>query len=183
VKVDSDVFPTDSVDGDGFSNAWSQLTHLGPQTKNREMAQIGQHVTFGRGRLLHPMPGFPILYHFRVDFQLGSQSGPKRVCEGRVLVSRAEPQGLVAGPSEQRQVDSFLPRGCDIVAFDDGATSYCETGRGFHRPVAQCQGHHVTTHFGPWAPVEQSSFVDCPAGETVVGYQVVTRTRMFAKAS
>ena len=88
VKVDADIKP-DDMDGDGFANQWSQLTHLGPQTRNREMAQVGQHVTLGSGPLLHPMPGFPILWHFRVDFQLGSQSGPKRVCEGRVLVERA----------------------------------------------------------------------------------------------
>lgn len=91
VKVDADINPVDpdDIDGNGFANQWSQLTHLGPQTKNREMAQIGQHVTLGSGFLLHPMPGFPILWHFRVDFQLGKQNGPKRVCEGRVLVVRA----------------------------------------------------------------------------------------------
>jgi hypothetical protein len=93
VKVDADINPSDFDEdfdqGNGFSNQWSQLTHLGPQTRNREMAQIGQHVTLGRGNLLHPMPDFPILWHFRVDFQLGAQNGPKRVGEGRVLVERA----------------------------------------------------------------------------------------------
>ena len=91
VKVDADINPSDfdSDQGDGFANQWTQLTHLGPQARNREMAQIGQHVTLGRGPLLHPMPGFPILWHFRVDFQLGRQNAPKLVGEGRVLVSRA----------------------------------------------------------------------------------------------
>lgn len=93
VKVDADIDPSDfDADfdqGDGFANQWSELVHLGPQSKNREMAQIGQHVTLGAGRLLHPMPGFPIMWHFRCDFQLGRQNGPKLVGEGRVLVSRA----------------------------------------------------------------------------------------------
>jgi hypothetical protein len=91
VKVDADIDPSgdDDLDSDGFANSWSQLVHLGPQTGNREMAQIGQHVTLGRGPLLHPMPGRPIAYHFRCDFQLGKQNGSKLVGEGRVLVSRA----------------------------------------------------------------------------------------------
>jgi hypothetical protein len=88
VKVDADINPGEP-DGDGFANQWSQLTHLGAQKGNREMAQIGQHVTLGTGPLLHPMPGFPILWHFRVDFQLGRQNGPKLVGEGRVLVEQA----------------------------------------------------------------------------------------------
>ena len=86
VKVDINIQPGNP---DQLINNWAELVHHGPQTQNRELAQIGQHVTLGRGQLLHPMPGFPIEYHFRADFQLGSQTGPKRVCEGRVLVSRA----------------------------------------------------------------------------------------------
>lgn len=90
VKVDSDIHPVDmdDIDGDGFSNAWTQLTHLGPQTKNREMAQIGQHLTMGRGPLLHPMPDRPLGVHVRVDYQLGKQNAPKLVGEGRILVLR-----------------------------------------------------------------------------------------------
>jgi hypothetical protein len=90
VKIYDDIDPVnpDSLDGKGFSSQWSSLVHLGPQARNREMAQIGQEVTMGRGLLLHPMPGRPILYHFVVDFQLGSQSGPKLTAEARVLVSR-----------------------------------------------------------------------------------------------
>ena len=86
VKVDTNIQPGNP---DQLVNTWAELVHHGPQVKNRELAQVGQHVTLGRGGLLHPMPGFPIEWHFRVDFQIGSQSGPKRVGEGRVIVSRA----------------------------------------------------------------------------------------------
>lgn len=77
----------DATSAEG-ENTWSQLTHLGPQTANREMAQIGQHVTLGSGNLLHPQIGGPLKFDFVVDFQLGKQNGPKRTCEAEVRVWR-----------------------------------------------------------------------------------------------
>ena len=84
----------DDITSQEGESQWSQLIHLGAQTKNREMAQIGQHVTFGSGTILHPMIRGPIKYDFVVDYQLGKQNGPKRTCEAEVRVWRAGDPGI-----------------------------------------------------------------------------------------
>lgn len=99
VKVYMDLtgqVANDTTTEEGEST-WSQLTHLGPQTRNREMAQIGQHVTLGSGPLLHPMPGGPLKFDFKVDFQLGKQNAEKRTCEAEVRVWRAGDPDAPAG--------------------------------------------------------------------------------------
>lgn len=86
----------DTTSEEGESQ-WTLLSHLEDQDGNREMAQSGQHVTFGSGDLLHPMIGGPIKYDFKVDFQLGKQNGPKRTCEAEVRVWREGDPAIPAG--------------------------------------------------------------------------------------
>ena len=78
---------------------WSSLVHHGPMQANRELAQVAQSVTSGRGAGFEPAVGHPEQYQFAVDFQLGRQDGPKTTCRAAVRVWNA--------------ADPAVPRGAD----------------------------------------------------------------------
>ena len=54
---------------------WSSLVHHGALGANRELAQVSQAVTRGRGAAFEPTVGAPEEHRFTVDFQLGRQDG------------------------------------------------------------------------------------------------------------
>jgi hypothetical protein len=76
---------------------WSSIVHHGALRGNRELGQINQTITSGAGGDFEPAVGHPEEYRFAVDFQLGRQDGPKRICRAAVRVWNAADPRVPAG--------------------------------------------------------------------------------------
>jgi hypothetical protein len=138
--VDINGTPDPGHDDYFGGSQWDQLNHLGPigptlvggqwrdqqqfnpqrgrwetPALNRELAQIGQSVTFGRDFTLHPVPGLVVRYNFESKLQLGWQTNPVwQTCEAEVDVWSAR--------------DPNLPPG--VFVFGDGDTQPLGAHRG-----------------------------------------------------